>query len=162
MAHKKAYLKRKDVEMERRYILVLEKLRQGWGNLQISRWLREEYDISSQTANKYIKNAYEYLNSNDSFKDEIKKVQQERFEYILQKAIEDSKWDTANRILDNMNKMFGLYDTSTKIEIQSDIIKFRFGGDDEPDIRLIETEDNSIQDAKIIGVSDVMNVEERT
>lgn len=124
--------------------------------------MREEYDISSQTANKYIKNAYNYLNSNDSFKDEIKKVQQERFEYILQKAIEDSKWDTANRILDNMNKMFGLYDTSTKIEIQSDIIKFRFGGDDEPDIRLIETEDNSIQDAKIIGVSDVMDVEERT
>lgn len=97
----------------------------------IKDWLSDEYEVCAATASKWLKAAYEYLSEGTSvFKEHIREKQQERFEYILTEAIKAGKWDVANRILDNMNKMFNLYDNSTKIEVTGDVVQFKFGSSD--------------------------------
>lgn len=94
-------------------------------------WAMDEFGVKEATARRYLKNAYSYLgNCNSEFKAFIQDKQSERFEYILRQAIEAGKWDVANRILDNINKLYGLYQTGTNIEITSDTIQFKFGSSD--------------------------------
>ena len=118
----------KQKQLERTKIQIAERLRLGWSDRMIKDWLSDEYEVCAATASKWLKAAYEYLSEGTSvFKEHIREKQQERFEYILTEAIKASKWDVANRILDNMNKMFNLYDNSTKIEVTGDVVQFKFG-----------------------------------
>ena len=109
--------------------MICERLRLGWSDKMTIEWAMDEFGVKEATARRYLKNAYSYLgNCNSEFKAFIQDKQSERFEYILRQAIEAGKWDVANRILDNINKMYGLYDNSTKIEVTGDVVQFKFGG----------------------------------
>lgn len=117
-------------EAKVRYIYVAELMRQGWSNKEIVKECQEKYNVSYTTATKYTKRAIEYLLMDDDSKfiDQIRKKQQERTEFILRKAIEAEDWMTANKILDNFNKLMGLYETKQKIELSGNEIQFKFGG----------------------------------
>lgn len=129
--------------------MMCERLRLGWSDKMTIEWAMDEFGVKEVTAKNYLKKAYAYLgNCNSEFKAFIQDKQSERFEYILRQAIEAGKWDVANRILDNMNKMYGLYQTGTNIEITSDTIQFKFGSDD------TSSEDNNIIDADVIESPD--------
>ena len=47
---------------------------------------------------------------------------------LLENAIAEERWDTANRIIDTLNKTLGLYENKQKIEVTSNEIQFKFGG----------------------------------
>lgn len=134
-------------EAKVRYIYVAELMRKGWSNKEIVKECQEKYGVSYTTATKYTKRAIEYLLQDDdsNFVEQIRKKQQERTEYILRKAIEDRDWQTANKILDNFNKLMGLYETKQKIELTSDEIQFRFGisstENNEENVEVDETKD---------------------
>ena len=134
-------------EAKVRYIYVAELMRKGWSNKEIVKECQEKYGISYTTATKYTKRAIEYLLQDDdsNFVEQIRKKQQERTEYILRKAIEDRDWQTANKILDNFNKLMGLYETKQKIELTSDEIQFKFGisgtENNEENVEVDETKD---------------------
>lgn len=127
-------------EAKVRYIYVAELMRKGWSNKEITKHIQEKYNVSYVTSTKYIKKAIKWLLEDDdsNFLEVIRKKQQERTEYILRKAIEAKDWNTANKILDNFNKLMGLYENKQKIEISSDEIQFRFGGIDN---EVVETVD---------------------
>lgn len=138
--------KEKQKQLERTKIQIAERLRLGWSDRMIKDWLLDEYEVHPNTASKWLKAAYEYLSEGTSvFKEHIREKQQERFEYILTEAIKAGKWDVANRILDNMNKMFNLYDNSTKIEVTSDVVQFKFG-----DVQENNEDEDMVVDGEII------------
>lgn len=138
--------KEKQKQLERTKIQIAERLRLGWSDRMIKDWLLDEYEVHPNTAGKWLKAAYEYLSEGTSvFKEHIREKQQERFEYILTEAIKAGKWDVANRILDNMNKMFNLYDNSTKIEVTGDVVQFKFG-----DVQENNEDEDMVVDGEII------------
>lgn len=138
--------KEKQKQLERTKIQIAERLRLGWSDRMIKDWLLDEYEVHPNTASKWLKAAYEYLSEGTSvFKEHIREKQQERFEYILTEAIKAGKWDVANRILDNMNKMFNLYDNSTKIEVTGDVVQFKFG-----DVQENNEDEDMVVDGEII------------
>lgn len=104
------------------------------GNAAIVQHLKEHYDVSETTARNYIKGALEWLASYDDcdFIKEVRAKQVARAELLLENAIAEERWDTANRIIDTLNKTLGLYETKQKVEITSNEIQFKFGGVSEP------------------------------
>lgn len=90
----------------------------------------EKYGIAEDTANLRIKQAIEWLatyNDGEWMKD-IRSVQMERLEGLLEEAIDNHSLHTANKILDTINKLYGLYEVKQKVEISSNEIQFKFGG----------------------------------
>lgn len=137
--------KRRDLENKK--IQICERLRTGWSDRKILDWLQDDFKVTEQTARNWLKKAYNFLSEGTSvFKEDLRSKQQERFEFILSEAIKAGKWDVANRILDNMNKMLNLYDTSQKIEISGDVIKFRFG-----DVQQNNEDESNVMDGTIIS-----------
>ena len=118
-------------EQRNKIIYVSELLRQGWSNRTMVLHLQDKFDVGETTAREYIKRAVKWLgdlNSDSNFVQEIRAKQIERFEYILAEAIIDKKWKDANNIMDNLNKLLGLYENKQKLEITSNEIQFKFGG----------------------------------
>lgn len=117
-----------------RIIYTAECYRRGMGNAAIVTHLKEHYDVSETTARNYIKGALEWLASYDDcdFIKEVRAKQVARAELLLENAIAEERWDTANRIIDTLNKTLGLYETKQKVEITSNEIQFKFGGVTEP------------------------------
>ena len=118
-------------EQRNKIIYCSELLRKGWSNRTIVLHLAEKFDVTEKTAREYIKKAVAWLgdlNSDSNFVQEIRAKQIERSEYILTEAIGDRKWKEANNIMDNLNKLLGLYENKQKVEITSNEIQFKFGG----------------------------------
>ena len=59
--------------------------------------------------------------------DYVLAVQRERLEYILNGAIEKKDFLSAQKIIDTMNKLYGLYEEKKNIKIDAPTIKFDFG-----------------------------------
>lgn len=59
--------------------------------------------------------------------DYVLAVQRERLEYILNGAIEKKDFLSAQKIIDTMNKLYGLYEEKKNIKIDAPTIKFEFG-----------------------------------
>ena len=117
-------------DLRNQLIYITELLRKGWSNHTIAQHIVEKFGIKENTANKHIRQAIEWLatyNDGEYIKD-VRAKQAERFEAILKEAIADRKWKEANSILDNLNKLYGLYESKQKIEITSNEIQFKFGG----------------------------------
>lgn len=114
-----------------RMLYTTELMRKGWSNSQIVKHLKEKDDIGETTARNTIRKAYEWLKDNEAsgYVESIRRKQVERSEYLLQQAVEARDWQTANKIVDTLNKVLGLYETKQKVEIVGDEIKFKFGGE---------------------------------
>lgn len=124
-----------------RIIYTAECYRRGMGNAAIVNHLKEHYDVSETTARNYIKGALEWLASYDDcdFIKEVRAKQVARAELLLENAIAEQRWDTANRIIDTLNKTLGLYETKQKVEITSNEIQFKFGGVTDDSVELDDT-----------------------
>ena len=115
-------------EKENRYQYVASLFRKGWSKLSITEHLSELWGIKKQAAANWIKGTYAYINQNDeSFVKNLRRIQLERLELMLQKAMEEENWKVANAIADTINKTFSLYEIKQKIEITDNVIRFKFG-----------------------------------
>lgn len=120
----------KQAQLRNERIYISELLRKGWSNRTIVVHLVEKFGYNEDTANLHIKQAIEWLatyNDGEWVKD-IRSKQMERLEGILEEAIANHNLPTANKILDTINKLYGLYEVKQKVEITSNEIQFKFGG----------------------------------
>lgn len=118
-------------EKTNRYQYIASLFRKGWSKITISEHISELWSIKKQAAAHWIKKTYEYINSNDeSFIKNLRRIQLERLELMLQKAMEKEDWKVANSIADTINKTFSLYEVKTKVEITDTTYKFKFNDDD--------------------------------
>ena len=115
-------------EKENRLQYIASLLRKGWSKLTITEHIAEKYGFKRQAAANWLKQTYAYINSCDeSFIKNLRRIQLERLELMLQKAMEKEDWKTANTIADTINKTFSLYEIKQKIEITDNVIRFKFG-----------------------------------
>ena len=118
-------------EKTNRYQYIASLFRKGWSKITISEHISELWSIKKQAAAHWIKKTYEYINSNDeSFIKNLRRIQLERLELMLQNAMEEKNWKVANSIADTINKTFSLYEVKTKVEITDTTYKFKFNDDD--------------------------------
>lgn len=128
-------------EKENRYQYIAGLFRKGWSKLSITEHLSELWGIKKQASANWIKQTYKYINSNDeSFVKNLRRIQLERLELMLQKAMEKEDWKVANTIADTINKTFSLYEIKQKIEITDNVIRFKFGEANENAYKEIDTE----------------------
>lgn len=127
-------------ERENRYQFIAGLFRKGWSKLTITEHLAELWGIKRQAASNWIKQTYAYINQNDdSFIRNLRRIQLERLELMLMKAMEKEDWKVANTIADTINKTFSLYEIKQKIEITDNVIRFKFA-DNENAYKEIDTE----------------------
>lgn len=102
-------------------------LRKGWSKTTITEHLAELWGVKKQAGAQWLKKTYNYLNQGDEvFIKNLRRIQLERLELMLQKAMEREDWKTANTIADTINKTFSLYEIKTKVEITDNVIRFKF------------------------------------
>lgn len=110
---------------------IASQFRKGKSKLSIAEDIAQKWDIKPQAAAIWIRETYKYMASGDeAFIKNLRRIQLERLEYMLQKAIEKEDWKTANSIADTINKTFALYEIKTKVELSDNVIHFKFGGTD--------------------------------
>ena len=115
-----------------RKIFVAECFKKGYSTMTIVEKTTKKFNISERTVKNDIRDALDWLHSYDdcNFIKDIRAKQIQRSEYLLENDISEKKWDSANRIIDTLNKLLGLYENKQKIEITSNEIQFKFGGID--------------------------------
>lgn len=115
-----------------RMIYTTELMRKGWSNTEIVKHLVEKYEICETSARNSITKAYNWLKDNDAsgYVENVRRKQVERSEHLLQRALDEGRLDVANKVIDTLNKVLGLYETKQKVEIVGDEINFKFGSTD--------------------------------
>lgn len=103
-------------------------LAKGVSQKQIRIQKSEEWGCTEQNVHYFIKKAMQAMQSSIEKKlDYVLAVQRERLEYILNGAIEKKDFLSAQKIIDTMNKLYGLYEEKKNIKIDAPTIKFDFG-----------------------------------
>lgn len=140
-------------EKEHRLQYIAGLLRKGWSKLTITEHLSELWGIKRQASANWLKKTYAYMNKGDeNFIKNLRRIQLERLELMLQKAMEGNNWKVANSIAETINKTFSLYEIKTKVEITDNVIRFKFndGNVENPykeiDTELTEEEEEIIND----------------
>lgn len=103
-------------------------LAKGVSQKQIRIQKSEEWGCTEQNVHYFIRKAMQAMQSSIEKKlDYVLAVQRERLEYILNGAIEKKDFLSAQKIIDTMNKLYGLYEEKKNIKIDAPTIKFEFG-----------------------------------
>ena len=103
-------------------------LAKGISQKNIKIELSREWNCTEQNVHYYLKKAFKALSCSIEKKvDYLLAVQRELWEYILSNAIENGKWGEAQKIIDTMNRMWGLYEDKKRIKVESPVIQFEFG-----------------------------------
>ena len=103
-------------------------LAKGVSQKQIRREKALEWDCIEQNVHYYIKKALKAMqNSIEKKLEFVVALQRERLEFILNAAIEKRDFATAQKIIDTMNKLYGLYEEKKTVKLDAPTIKFDFG-----------------------------------
>ena len=157
---KKMHLSKPDKQQLYSYITSL--FRKGWSTNKISEYLQTEYNAKPQAVSSWINQTYNYMNThNENFVKNLRRVQLERLEYMLEKTIEKEDWRTATQIAEVINKTFALYEIKTEVKIVDDTIRFKFG--DEVTYQTTEYEeiDSTLNDEENNIMETAMNNEQQ-
>lgn len=144
-------------EKENRLQYIASLLRKGWSKLSITEHIAEKYGFKRQAASNWLKQTYAYINAGDeSFIKNLRRIQLERLELMLMKAMEKEDWKTANTIADTINKTFSLYEIKQKIEITDNVIRFKFADNENAykniDSTLTDEQEEIIDEANQIQI----------
>ena len=113
----------------------------GESQRTLKKELSEEWKCTEQNINYLIRKALKSIQcSIDKKMDVIFALQRERMEFLLNGAIEKKDYLSAQKIMDSMNKMYGLYTEKKEVKLDSNTISFNFGNmnNDEKDDELSE------------------------
>lgn len=103
-------------------------LAMGKSQKQIRVELSEKYNCTEQVIHIQIKQAIKAMQSSiEKRLDYVIALQRERLENILYGAVEKKDFATAQKIIDTMNRLYGLYTDKKEIKIKENVIKFDFG-----------------------------------
>ena len=143
----KAGRKKNHTSAEERAILdtkvyeIAKRLAKGESQRTLKKELSEEWKCTEQNINYLIRKALKSIQcSIDKKMDVIFALQRERMEFLLNGAIEKKDYLSAQKIMDSMNKMYGLYTEKKEVKLDSNTISFNFGNmnNDEKDDELSE------------------------
>ena len=116
-------------------------LAKGVSQKQIRIQKSEEWECTEQNVHYFIKKAMKAMQSSIEKKlDYVLAVQRERLEYILAGAIEKRDYQSAQKIIDTMNKLYGLYEEKKSIKLDAPTIKFEFGNINNVDENDVDSE----------------------
>ena len=102
--------------------------KQGLSRAECAKQISDRWQVCIDTAGRYIRDAFERLvQDNEKVKIDAREKQLERLENMLERAIEDGVYDAQLKILDQINKINGLYTEKKDIKIENDNITFKFG-----------------------------------
>lgn len=114
--------------LDKKIFEIAKLLAKGVSQKKIKIEKSEEWGCTEQNINYLIRKALKSLQcSIDKKMDIIFALQRERMEFLLNGAIEKKDYLSAQKIIDSMNKMYGLYTEKKEVKIDSDVIKFDFG-----------------------------------
>ena len=103
-------------------------LAKGVSQKKIRAQKSEEWQCTEQNVHYFIKKAIAAMQSSiEKRMDYVLALQRERLELILNGAIEKRDYASAQKILDTMNKLYGLYEEKKNIKIDAPTIQFKFG-----------------------------------
>lgn len=103
-------------------------LAKGVSQKQIRVQKSEEWECTEQNVHYFIKKAMKAMQSSIEKKlDYVVALQRERLEFILNGAIEKRDYQSAQKIIDTMNKLYGLYEEKKTVKLDAPSIKFEFG-----------------------------------
>ena len=103
-------------------------LAKGISQKQIRVQKSEEWGCTEQNVHYFIKKAFKAMQTSiEKRLDYVVALQRERLELILNGAIEKKDFASAQKIIDTMNKLYGLYEEKKNIKIDAPTIKFEFG-----------------------------------
>lgn len=103
-------------------------LAKGVSQKQIRLQKSNEWQCTEQNVHYYIKKAINAMRSSIEKKlDYVLALQRERLEYILAGAVEKKDFLSAQKIIDSMNKMYGLYTEKKQVQLDAPTIQFKFG-----------------------------------
>ena len=103
-------------------------LAKGVSQKQIRVQKSEEWGCTEQNVHYFIKKAMKAMQSSiEKRLDYVLAVQRERLEYILAGAIEKKDYQSAQKIIDTMNKLYGLYTEKKQVQLDVPTIQFKFG-----------------------------------
>ena len=88
-----------------------------------------KWKCTEQNVQYFIRKAIKSMHSSiEKRAEHIIALQRERFEYILAQCVEKKDFATAHKIIDSMNRLYGLYTEKKNISMDSaPTIKFDFG-----------------------------------
>lgn len=101
---------------------------QGCSRRQVALLISDRWKVNVTTAYDYIKDAFKALERKyDENTEEIRKTQLERLESMLQGCLENEQTEAALKVMEQMNKIYGLYCEKKEVEVKNDKIEFKFG-----------------------------------
>lgn len=128
--------------LDKKIFEIAKRLAKGESQRTLKKELSEEWKCTEQAIGYLIRKALKSIqNQIDKRMDIIFALQRERMEFLLKGAIEKKDYLSAQKIMDSMNKMYGLYTEKKEVKLDSNTISFNFGNmnnNDEKDDELSE------------------------
>ncbi len=112
-----------------RIIETARKISKGWTRLETIEWVKETYQLSEQSAEKYWNAALSYLAVKATDAEYIAKMRERTVsvvERLIQTEIEEHRYKEANSSLELLSKLLGYNTTKAEVKVEGDI-HFRFG-----------------------------------
>lgn len=112
-----------------RIIETARKISKGWTRLETIEWVKETYELSEQSAEKYWNAALSYLAVKATDAEYIAKMRERTVsvvERLIQTEIEEHRYKEANSSLELLSKLLGYNTTKAEVKVDGDI-HFRFG-----------------------------------
>lgn len=109
------------------YRMVFDGLIAGKSRPQIKDEIVNTFGITRRSATTYVQKAYKKkIELDDNELANLRFVQLARIEKLYSDAMQKKSIKDALSAVDIINKLFGLYEQKTKVEITKDVIQFRF------------------------------------
>ena len=112
-----------------RIIETARKISKGWTRLETIEWVKETYQLSEQSAEKYWNAALSYLAVKATDAEYIAKMRERTVsvvERLIQTEIEEHRYKEANSSLELLSKLLGYNTTKAEVKVEGDV-HFRFG-----------------------------------
>lgn len=113
-----------------RIIETARKISKGWTRLETIEWVKETYQLSEQSAEKYWNAALSYLAVKATDAEYIAKMRERTVsvvERLIQTEIEEHRYKEANSSLELLSKLLGYNTSKAEVKVETDI-KFEFDG----------------------------------
>lgn len=112
-----------------RIIETARKISKGWTRLETIEWVKETYELSEQSAEKYWNAALSYLAVKATDAEYIAKMRERTVsvvERLIQTEIDEHRYKEANSSLELLSKLLGYNTTKAEVKVEGDV-HFRFG-----------------------------------
>jgi hypothetical protein len=108
-----------------RHQIILSMLgKNGISNLNISRQLQNMWNIGHSSADSYVREALHYLTENsETYREYARDMQVDKLQELIKECAEKGKYKEAMMGMEQLNKIFGVYQDNKKVEVKTETTK---------------------------------------